>query len=175
MPLFYVRIPENRIGVLIGPNGSTKELIERNGKSKITIDSESGDVQIAYEDPFLGLKCRDVVTAIGRGFSPLNAMKLYDSNTYIYVMNINDFARDKKNHLRRIRARVIGTNGKTKKFIEKETNTILSIYGSTVSVIGTLEMVEIVKESLTLLMRGSEHNTIYRLIDRRVKEAMLNG
>ena len=176
MNIFYLRVPTDRIGALIGINGEDKMKIETTGKVKLDIDSSSGDVEILFDnDPVLGLKARDVVQAIGRGFCPKHAMKLFNENIYFILIDIYDFARNKKSHVRRIKARVIGTEGKTKKFIEEETGTTLSVYGTTIGVIGTLEMVEIVKEALTLLLRGSEHSTIYRYVTRKVREAALYG
>jgi len=66
-----IKIPEERIGVLVGPGGSIKHLIEEKTKTTLEIDSETGTVSIASaEDPLQGLRVMDLVKAIGRGFSP---------------------------------------------------------------------------------------------------------
>ncbi len=50
-----IKIPEERIGVLVGPGGSMKSLIEEKTKTELEIDSETGTVSIASaEDPLLG-------------------------------------------------------------------------------------------------------------------------
>ena len=70
--MLYARIPQERIGVLIGPGGGTKRRLEGDTGVKILIDSESGEVTIdesAAKDKFMAVKARDIVTAIGRGFS----------------------------------------------------------------------------------------------------------
>ena len=83
MAFFAVNIPRERIGVLIGPKGSVKRRIEDELGVKLTIDSESGSVRIELKkppeeggDPVALFKARDVVEAIGRGFSPEKAFKL---------------------------------------------------------------------------------------------------
>ena len=72
----YLRIPKERVGILIGQNGETKKLIEQRSQTKIEIDSAEGEVTInehETEDPLLYLKVMEVIKAIGRGFSPDNA------------------------------------------------------------------------------------------------------
>ena len=64
-----IRIPEERIGVLVGPNGSMKRFIEEKSKVSLEIDSDNGTVSItSVEDPLQVLRVMDLVKAIGRGF-----------------------------------------------------------------------------------------------------------
>src|SRR4030042_171735 len=76
----FVKIPKERVGVLIGPDGKVKENIEAKLKVRLEIDGEEGDVKIALdenvEDPSVFFRAKDVVTAIGRGFSPDHAFRL---------------------------------------------------------------------------------------------------
>src|SRR3970040_2371777 len=76
----FVKIPKERVGVLIGPDGRVKENIEEKLKVKLEIDGEEGDVTIILDekspDPSLFFRAKDVVTAIGRGFSPEHAFRL---------------------------------------------------------------------------------------------------
>ena len=39
-PSSFMKVPKNRVGVLIGPNAATKELIERKLGVQLEIDSE---------------------------------------------------------------------------------------------------------------------------------------
>ena len=69
----FIKIPKERVGILIGPEGKVKQYIEEKLQVKLKIESE-GDVTITLSekatDPSLLLKAKDVVTAIGRGFAP---------------------------------------------------------------------------------------------------------
>jgi len=68
-----VRIPEDRIGVLIGKSGKTKLKIEKTCSVKLDIDSKNGEVQVLSEvvdEQFQAFKALEIITAIGRGFSP---------------------------------------------------------------------------------------------------------
>jgi len=46
-PNTFVKIPKNRVGVLIGPNAGTKKLIEKSLGVKLDIDSDGGGVNIS--------------------------------------------------------------------------------------------------------------------------------
>ena len=74
----YLKIPKERIGVLIGHNGETKKMIEEMAKLPIEIDSNEGEIIIdehKAKDPILRLQIEDVIRAIGRGFSAEHAMR----------------------------------------------------------------------------------------------------
>ncbi len=46
----HIKIPLERVAVLVGPKGQTKELIEEKSTATLNIDSESGDVEICKPD-----------------------------------------------------------------------------------------------------------------------------
>ena len=62
----FIKIPEQRKGVLIGKDGSVKKEIEKATKTVIEIEE---DVSIEGE-PLDVMKTKDIIKAIGRGFSP---------------------------------------------------------------------------------------------------------
>ncbi|MEM2309794.1 MAG: KH domain-containing protein, partial [Candidatus Bathyarchaeia archaeon] len=49
MTQLFVKIPRERIGVLIGTNGSVKDYIQEKLPVKLDIDSETGDVTITLK------------------------------------------------------------------------------------------------------------------------------
>ena len=68
-----VRIPEDRIGVLIGKSGKIKSKIEKTCSVKLAIDSKNGEVKVfsdIVDEKFQTFKALEIITAIGRGFSP---------------------------------------------------------------------------------------------------------
>ena len=52
-----------------------------------------------------------------------------------------------KTHLERVRARIIGSQGKTRAFIEEITETNISVYGKTVGIIGRAEYVTLARKA----------------------------
>jgi ribosomal RNA assembly protein len=173
-----VKIPKDRIGVLIGKGGETKEAIEKQTGMKLIIDSDEGDVDIDYThapDPAMALAVQDVVVAIGRGFSAERAIKLLDTEIYLEVLDIRDYVGKKVNHVARMRARVIGTKGKTRMLFEELTGVYLSVQGSTVAVIGDLLQIEVAKRGLEMLLSGSEHAAVYKFLEGRRAEIKIDG
>jgi ribosomal RNA assembly protein len=162
-----VRIPKDRVGALIGANGETKGMIEKRAGVRMRIDTEGEvDIEDNPQDPLAALKVMDLVKAIGRGFSPHRAMRLLDEDEYLEVIELGDFIGKRSDQLSRVRSRLIGTNGKTRRIIEDLTGAYMSIYGSTVSLIGNSVQLPIAKTAVEMILRGSEHATVYRYLER---------
>ena len=98
-----IRIPEDRVGVLIGKSGKTKSKIEETCSVKLDIDSQNGEVQVsgkASEEKFQIFKALEIVTAIGRGFSPEKAMRLLKGENTLHVINLREFGGNLQNNLK---------------------------------------------------------------------------
>ncbi|MGD9912248.1 KH domain-containing protein, partial [Methanothrix sp.] len=66
-----IKIPSDRIGAVIGPNGETKRYLEERCSVSLDIDSESGAVTVTSQgDALDAMRAIDVLRAIARGFSP---------------------------------------------------------------------------------------------------------
>jgi ribosomal RNA assembly protein len=169
--MWYLRIPKERIAVLIGTEGRTKRRIEDRAGVVLDIDSSTGEVNIRTEgaEPVLALKVRDVVKAIGRGFSPRRAEVLFSDEAYFDILDIRDYAGKNPKRVKQIRGRIIGRNGRTREMIEEYTGAELSIYGNTVAMIGPLEAVDISKHAVDMILSGSKHGSVYRYLDRKQK------
>lgn len=169
----YVRVPLDRVGVVIGPGGETKEMIERRGQVTLEIDSSTGEIEIddhEAEDPLMPLLAGDVIRALGRGFSPEHAMKLFSDDYYLEVFDVHDYVGKKKKNVQRMIGRVVGAEGKTRRILEDMTGADLSIYGHTVSVIADIDSMEIAKTAVDLLLSGSEHASVYRFLENKRRE-----
>ena len=154
-----VKIAIERIGVLIGVNGNVKKKIEETLNVKLKIDSESGDVQIILnpntEDPSSIFRARDVVLAIGRGFSPERAFRLLENEeVMLRIIDLKDIFGRSPSNFKRVKGRVIGKEGKTRRLIEELTGAQVSVYGKTISIIGTPEEVEVAEEAIKMLIKG---------------------
>ena len=161
----FIRIPGDRIGVLIGADGKTRRRIESTFGVKITVESESGGVEIkvneAQPDVSVMFTVKNVVKAIGRGFSPKKAMTLQDEVNDIIVVDLEEFVGTSKNAQNRVRGRIIGKEGKSRELLEELTNCLVSVYGGTVALIGPYEMLQVAKEAVEMLLNGSYHKTVW--------------
>jgi ribosomal RNA assembly protein len=165
---YELKIPKDRIAVLIGKNGEIKKSIEEQTKTEIKIDSKVGDVFVKGEDALSLYATRNIIKAIGRGFNPEIAQLLLKQDYTFEIINIYDFV--KENHLPRVKGRIIGTKGKTRRLIENLTDTFVSIYGKTVCIIGRVEDVNIAKRAIISLIQGSPHSSVYKWLEKMRRE-----
>ena len=171
----FLKIPKERVGVLIGQDGKTKKHVEEKLSVELQIDSEGGDVTITMaekaDDPSMLLKAKDLVTAIGRGFSPEHAFRLVrDEEAVLDLIDLRSVFGKSDADIKRVQGRIIGMNGKTRQIIEELTDTNVSVYGHTVGIIGTVEQIQIAREAVQMLVRGSMHGTVYRFLHRKRRE-----
>ncbi|MCL2032402.1 MAG: KH domain-containing protein [Methanomassiliicoccaceae archaeon] len=163
-----VKIPNDRVGTLIGKSGETKKMLEKTSGIKLDIDAE-GLVLFNEEaegtDPLMALKIMDVIKAIGRGFNPDKAVRLFEDDEYFETIDLKDVAGSRPNQLGRVRGRLIGTGGKTRRIIEELTGCYMSVYGNTVSLIGNSISLPVAKHAVELILNGSEHATVYHYLE----------
>ncbi|MEE9323344.1 MAG: KH domain-containing protein [Candidatus Aenigmarchaeota archaeon] len=153
-----IKIPEQRKGVLIGKGGSVKEELENKTRTKISIDD---GVEIEGE-PLDVMKAKEIVKAMGRGFSPEMAFKLLNDDFRLVIISLGQET-DKK--MKRIFSRIIGRNGRCKKKIEMRTKTDICIYGKTVSIIGNWEDAGKASDVIGLLIEGKPHSYVYKYLE----------
>ena len=171
----FVKVPRERIGALVGPDGRVKASIEKKLSVRLRIDSQTGDIQITLmptaQDPTVLFRAKEVVTAIGRGFSPENAFRLLeDDETLLAVIDLRETVGRSQSDMKRLKGRVIGKEGKTRRIIEELTEANICVYGHTISIVGKIDQVEIAKEAVRMLIRGSLHGTVYRFLHRKRRE-----
>jgi ribosomal RNA assembly protein len=161
---YQIRIPKDRIAVLIGKNGEVKKNLEALTNTRIKIDSHEYDIEVTGEDPIALYCLKDVVKAIGRGFNPDVAQLLLKQD---YAFEIMDLDADvKPTQLERVKGRIIGKDGKARRNIEGLTDTFISVYGRTISIIGRAEDVIIVRRAIESLIQGSRHATVYKSLEK---------
>lgn len=152
-----INMPSDRVAVLIGRRGTVKKEVEKRTHTKISIGQE-----VSIEGDGLGvLEAENIVKAISRGFTPEQAMQLLREDTTLFVLPLPKSEKT----LSRIRARIIGKKGRSRKNIERLTKTSIVVYGRTVSIIGTYEDVEISRGAVEKLIRGERHASVYRYLE----------
>lgn len=158
-----IRIPRERMGELLGKDGSNKKRIEKHYDVKIRVDDE-GEVFIEGNggDTFFA---KDVVQAIGRGFSIEDAVKLFKDNYSFYAVDLREHF-GSENAQKRVKGRVIGEKGKIKKEIEDATESKISVYGHTVSIIAPHDSMEYAKAAIGKIMDGAPHTTVLNYLHR---------
>jgi ribosomal RNA assembly protein len=153
-----VLVPEKRINVI--KDGPVKNMIER--KLNVALDFKENLVEIEGEGVEL-LQAKNIVKAIARGFSPKRSFRLFDEEEVLEIIELEGF---KENKMKVVKSRLIGTRGKTRIIIEKDSGCFMSVYGKTVSLIGKFDQIEIAKEAVSMILRGSKHSKVYGFLQK---------
>ncbi len=170
-----IRVPLERVAAVIGKKGETKKHLEETMHVTLDVDSQSGEIlvkttSIEEADPFTAMR---VIEAVGRGFSPQRALRLLEPETSLEVLDLRNFAGKSDNSLERIRGRIIGLNGKSRRVIEELTKCYISVYGRTVAIIGEVTETKLAKDAVEMLASGSRHRSVYNMLQRaRTKRKM---
>jgi ribosomal RNA assembly protein len=157
----FIRIPQKRIDIL-KKYGNLKKRIEELTKTKIelneevTIEGDSVDV----------FQVKNLIKAFGRGFDLDDCFNLLEDDFGLEIIDLTEFTKSSE-RLKTLKGRIIGTKGKTKGYIEKYTDVKISIFGKTVSIIGKWGNIYIAKEAIMKLIRGCNHQTLYRWLEKK--------
>jgi ribosomal RNA assembly protein len=167
----HIKVPQDRIGVIIGVEGKVKETLEKKSGATIDVDSESGTVALESEgDAFKALRASQVIKAIARGFSPEKALKLLDNEDLILDMMDLSKISDSPSDLTRLKGRIIGKAGKTREIMESMTGAKISVYGKTISILGEPEQVMSIRTAIDMLIDGAPHGAVYGYLEKRRRE-----
>ena len=173
------RVPQGRIAVLIGVKGVTaRSLHKAAGCKEFNIDSDTGDVEVIWGepgsyDPVKAMKLPDVIKAIARGMAPKAAIRLLQDDHFFELVDLRDFVGKRANQQRRIRARIIGSEGKIRKLIEGLTNTEITIYKSTVVLVGHEEGLAAARVGIEMIAGGAEHGTVLNFLEKDRRRSKL--
>jgi ribosomal RNA assembly protein len=173
-----IKIPNDRIGVIIGKNGKVKTEIQDKCNVTIDVDSENGNAIISSTskpiiemEPF---KAVEIVSAIAKGFSPERAYRLLEEEEILQLVDLRDYAGKSANSLSRIKGRIIGEAGKSRKTIEDISGALISVYGHTVGLIGTFEEIKLATEAVTMLSKGRSHASVYNMLQEAKRKSKLD-
>ncbi len=164
-----LKIPKDRVGAIIGPRGEVKKKIEEKTGTRIEVGSENGETTISSEsDDFMPVHLAEsIVKAIGRGFSPENAILLAADNIYLEIIDLRDYVGKSDKAIEQKKGRIIGKGGQAREEIEKETSAKISVYGRTVGIIGSMDAVEKAKAAIEMLIAGASHTTVFNFLAKK--------
>jgi len=160
----FIRIPQKRINIL-KKDGKLKGKIEEFTNTKIELSDE-----ISIEGDSVDLfQAKNVIKAFGRGFDLDDCFYLLEDEYGLDIINLSEFIKSKE-RLKTLKGRIIGTGGKTKKYIEKYTEVKTSILGKTVGIIGKWDKIIVAREAIMKLIQGCTHQTLYRWLEKKAKK-----
>ena len=147
-----------------------KKKLEKELEVKITNKGKNVFVDGDAEKEYTAL---EVMQAINLNFSVSKALLLKNDNIIIQTLNIKDTT--KRHDLERVRARIIGTKGKTLKTLHNLTNCEISLKDNKIGIIGNAEEIEEAIQALTSLIQGSKQGNVYSRVEREKKRKRLRA
>lgn len=169
-----IKIPRERIAVLIGSDGETKKQIEQQTKTTLVVDSKEGDVTVSGKDAVLLYTAQHVVKAIARGFNPDVALRLLKQDWVFELIDLSTYS-TKHNHQQRLKGRVIGTGGRARAIIEELTDSSISVYGKTIGIIAPMDTIGMAKQAVEELLGGAQHAGVYKSLERKRRQLRMTS
>jgi len=132
-------------------------------KLNVIITNRGKEVYIEGKptDEFIAEK---VIDALNFGFPFETAMLIKEEDFLFEIINIKDFT--KRQDLERVRARIIGKNGKTLKTLSHLSKCNFELKDNDVGIIGNSEYIKTAQESLISLIRGSKQSNVYKFLEK---------
>lgn len=159
----YIRMPAERIAILIGKEGRTKRLIESATHTAIEVDENTATVN---GEALREIAAAEIIKAIGRGFAPEKAMKLLNEDYALSVIRLDEMTEKSR---KRIMGRVIGRNGRAREILEEYTSSDIAVYGRTISVIAKHGDARMACDAVEMLVAGRSHKYVYAAIEKKMK------
>jgi ribosomal RNA assembly protein len=157
-----IKVPEKKLPILLKERDEIENLTHTKIEigNEVIIDGETLDIMIA----------ENIIKAIARGFKPEDAFMLLDETVTLCIIPLT--GSEKK--MKRIKARIIGSNGSAKKRLEEMTNTIISVYGKTISIIGSPNNVFLCRMAIEKFITGSSHRYVYKFLENMIRKKLFS-
>jgi len=143
-----------------------KEELEKNLNVELSFEDNVVKIKGEPENVYFAVS---VIKAIAKGFSKEQSFKLLNSENSLEIIDLSEFC-NTENCIKRLKSRIIGTNGKIKKQIESSTDSLISVYGKSVSIIAPYYTLPYAKEAILRIIKGSKHSTILVYLKKAQQE-----
>jgi KH domain-containing protein len=139
---------------------SRKEF-EKKLRVKLHIRKERVEIEGSEMDEYLAVS---VLDATELGFDMETAFLLLEPDYVLEKVEMRNITRRK--NLGEVRARAIGTHGRTKELIEELSDCYISIHDNTVGIIGLPDNIRICIQAVTKLIQGSKQSSVYSYLEK---------
>lgn len=146
-----------------------KKRLEENLNVKISSKGREVFAEGIPENEYIAEK---VIDALNMGFPFREAILLKDEDFVLEIISIKDYT--KRKDLERIRARIIGKQGKTKKTLSQLTKCFFQVKDNEVGIIGSPEYVENAHEAVISIIKGSKQSNVYKYLEKHQTKPVID-
>jgi len=155
----HLLIPHKRAELL------SKEMLDKLGERlNCEIELDENTVRIKGES-YDEYNAKNVMQAFGRGFDINKAYRLLNEDCFFQQVNLKDAFRS-RDQLARVKARLIGKEGRAKEYIESVSGVDMAVYGGTVCTIGSADELKIADAAIQVIIDGGMHKTAYMIMEK---------
>ncbi len=147
----------------------SKNKLERFLNVKITIKNNEISVEGKPEDEYIAEK---VIEAINFGFPVPVALLIRTEDFLFETLNIKDYT--KRKDFETIRARIIGTGGKTLRTLTQLTECNFELKSNEVGIIGSPECIKNAQTAIISLVQGSKQANVYSFLEKHQVKPVLD-
>lgn len=141
-----------------------KAKLEKALKVKLAFSGKNVLIETTEGNAIDEYAAERVIEALELGFTLHQALLLCDEDFILEKIHIKQLT--KRHDLERIRARIIGTRGKTKEIIQNLSDCLISLHGNTVGIISRAEDIRKAINALTSLVHGQKQSRVYSYLER---------
>lgn len=141
-----------------------RKILERKLNIKIKIKNKNVILEGDEINQYITIS---IFEAIDKGFEVEQALLLIDPNYILENINVKELTRRK--NISQVRARIIGTKGRTLKVLSELTNCHIILHGNQVFIIGPSERIKDAINGLKKLIHGSKQSSTYSYLERARK------
>lgn len=152
-------------------DGALLKQVEKKGEVEIKVN-EFGQLEIEGEGGKDWI-AEQVLRAIDYGFLPNHAFKLFDEKFFMEIIDLELILNSEK-AMDRMKGRVIGTEGKSKKTIQEISGAYIAISGNKIAILGEFDDIKLAKEAVLRLLEGSPHTSVYAYLEHKNRERKYN-
>ena len=145
------------------PNRIIKNRKKLEKELGVKITGKGGEITI-HGSPENEYVAEKVIEALEFGFPFSVALLIKDEDFMFESLKIKDYTRRKD--LEKVRARIIGKEGKTLRTLNELTKCYFEIVGNRVGIIGEPEYMRNATEAMISLIRGAKHANVYAFLEK---------
>ena len=146
-----------------------RKRLEEELKIKITNKGKEITIHGSPENEYVAEK---VIEALEFGFPFSVALLIKEQDFMFEALNIKDYT--KRKDLEKIRARIIGTKGKTLRTLLELTKCHFEIKDNQVGIIGEPEYMRNSQEAMISLIHGAKHANVYSFLEKHQVKPVLD-
>jgi len=123
-------------------------------------------------EPLEEYEAETVIRALDFGFAPEVAFLIKERELALEILSIKDFT--KRKDMASIKARIIGTKGKTLKTLTELTDCFFAVSNNEVGIIGHPEQMKMAQDAVASLIRGSKQANVYKFLEKHHIEPVVD-